>query len=291
MDILVSISDFLLSLDAAKLIGAFSVLFNSALAAAFLSIHHSQNAAYKATQIAQEASYKAAQLAQEAVYKTAQFAQDAAYKTAQSKLDLSHQSVLKEQQSLLDAALHANKTSFSRIDEARSNAVIKLDSAVRSHFFLLCSFPLPALSVEPPRDLAIRWVIDLKHRATLVGEIQNEIGLLLPEKFCSVVGLHWVNAAVKLGADYGNAFFAASDKPGFDALTRSEQSDVLVAAHKKVGEVDNSSFYGLNRTVRLSLSQMFHGEPHQWGTPTTWPLNDEAAISDNGQSTGIRERI
>jgi hypothetical protein len=273
MDLKFWLSDIWANVSASNIANACSVILNLALGAAFVSRHNAQNAEFKVAQITQEAGYKAAQIAQEAGYRAAQASQDASYKAAQSVSEASHQAVLKSQQLLLDEALHAKKTSFTRIDEKRAVAILKLDSALRAHHFNFLSFPLPALSNEAPGDIAIKWVIDLKKQADDVFRTSIEMGLFLPEAMCTAVCLEWCNAAVKYGSHFGDAFFAEIESYSFKALARIDQSRALKKVHDSVCKQNGvDDFAHLSRTLRNDLSKMFHGEDHPWGSPTQWPV-------------------
>ena len=87
---------------------------------------------------------------------------EAALKASQTEHEAALRGIQAEPEAILSAATHAQNTRFSRIDQQRADAILKLDAAIRRYMWLESTFLPREISNVLPWTQAMQRVFELQ---------------------------------------------------------------------------------------------------------------------------------
>ena len=164
-----------------------------------------------------------------------------------------------EREAILSAATHAKNTMFSRIDQQRADALLKLDAAIRRYLWLQQTFLPREISNVLPWERAMQRVFELQSQASDVLKTHMESGLFFIENFSIKLTFAWYPKAWNIPFELGRVISTQCESEEFKAMGQYKQLDFIRSLADKNSPVEREVFAVVSRELRNELATMFHG--------------------------------
>ena len=184
---------------------------------------------------------------------------EAALKASQTEHEAALRGIQAEREAILSAATHAQNTRFSRIDQQRADAILKLDAAIRRYMWLQYTFLPREISNVLPWTQAMQRVFELQSQASDVLKIHMEFGLFFTENFSIKLTFAWHQKAWNIPFELGKAITTQCESEEFRAMGHYEQLEFMRSLADKNSPADREAFATVSRELRNELATMFHG--------------------------------